>query len=375
MKVVKIIPLVVMMLLSGCGGGTSSSSSNKILFNNVSNYDTFTDENDVYQESGHYSLVFQANISGEEPLPGLEKAGFTIYEEEYEVAESKIYNYKDPKTVTNSILLLLDFSGSVVDSCEGITDANHNPYLLDEDNLCNKLVTSAKLFIDTVVDANQKLAVYYFNSRSQVFPLVTSTTASATDDKTALKSGVEQLFSQTFREEHLQGYESTNLYGAVVEATKITCQWVSNCNYDNYTPEIKTDADIYNFASVVIFTDGRELARRVTEKEMLSFIDKHKDNYYYTIGLGDADHTILEKIGKDGYFKAAENATLDVHFSELGTRINNWANSFYKIDYCPVQQEGTTTIKLKVEDAERGYYGTIEQKITLPANSDWRCDL
>jgi len=241
------------------------------------------------------------------------------------------------------------------------------------ENLCYQLVESAKKFVDDTVNAQQTMAIYYFNSKTNITPLVTSNTAGSTDDKTALKVGLDQLYDSNFRRVNLEGYTSTNLYGAVIEVTKVACQWVGSCNYDIYRPQTKTNLENFEFASIVVFTDGKDLAHRVSESEMLSFIAKHDTLFYYTIGLGNVDTNVLKAIGKEKYIPVGKNSDLDGAFDDLSKQLGSWGNSFYNVSYCPAAQEGNVDIMIEAGDGN--YHGVIKDHITMPENVDFRCDL
>lgn len=376
------LPAIVLALSVGCGDSSGDKEDAPANLHTM-DFDIITSGNTISGGSGHFSVTYQATkTSDEKPVSGLNDPSvtYTLYENDFETSESRLLVEPNPKSVSNHILLMLDLSGSVAGDCEGIDrqlDASSgqyiisNPYEGDVNNLCNQLVTSAKEFVDTVVNANQRMAIYYFNSRSQVFPLIEQ----PTENKELLKEGLNSLFSQEFRDLNLKGYISTNLYGAVVEATKIACQWVDDCNYPPYTPLQQENPEVARLSSVVVFTDGRELAGRVSAEDMFEFIDLHKDSYYYTIGLGNVDDAILEQIGKDGFFKVVDVADLNGAFAELGIGLDDWANSFYKVDFCPTQQTGESAILLKIDDSERGLYGELSVVAELPENIDLRCDL
>ena len=50
-------------------------------------------------------------------------------------------------------------------------------------------------------------------------------------------------------------------------------------------------------------------------------------------------------------------------------------NSFYRLDFCPAQQEGVLDLRVDVDDRGRKFYGTIEDKIHLINGIDFRCDI
>ncbi len=381
MNLYRICIMIALLALSGCnrsGDGADVSSlgvrgGGEMLFD-VKSPSRLVDRNgNSYVDQGHFSMLVQTKDKHGNPVGQLGDISSVLYENTSKTPsdESKVVFRKDQRNTTNQIALLLDFSESLIRDCDEVSG------LMDEkqrqENLCYQLVESAKKFIDDTVSEQQTMAIYYFNSKTNITPLVTSNTAGSTDNKVALKAGLEKLYDKTFRETDLEGYTSTNLYGAVIEVTKVACQWVGSCNYDIYKPQTKTNLESFEFASIVVFTDGKDLAHRVQESEMLSFINKHDSLFYYTIGLGKVDTKVLKAIGKEKYIPVGKNSDLNGAFDDLSRQLGSWGNSFYKVEYCPAAQEGSVDIKIEAGDGN--YHGIIKDHVTMPKNVDFRCDL
>ena len=382
MNIYRVCLMVGVLMLSGCNrSGSDAVGSLGVKEGGTIEFDVkspsrLVDKNgNSYVDKGHFSMLVQTKDSRGNPVGGIQSQNIksALYENGSSVAsdESKVAFVPSQRATTNQIALLLDFSGSLIDDCgnvNAITDSETK-----KENLCYQLVESAKQFVDDTVNKQQTMAIYYFNSKTNITPLVTSSTAGATSDKTALKAGLEQLYNSSFRGSNLQGYSSTNLYGAVIEVTKVACQWVGSCNYDIYTPQTNTNLEHFEFASIVVFTDGKDLAHRVGENEMLSFINKHDSLFFYTIGLGKVDEGVLKAIGKDKYIPVGKNSELDGAFDDLSLQLSAWGNSFYKVEYCPAAQEGNVDIRIEASDGN--YHGVITDHVGMPANVDFRCDL
>ncbi len=361
--------------------GSGHRGSGNILFDVITRTNTLKDIHGNFLNYGHYSMFVQAKEDTKErrPVPGLQDARYYLYENnnKKEIEEAKIYVTPNKKNAKNKILLLLDFSGSIVSDCSEVEAlfplSEHDKMQLSE-NSCYTLVSSAQKFIQETVSDSQLMAIYYFNSQTRIFPLATSNMASAIEDKELLTRSLEKLYNKDFRENYLTGYESTNLYGAVIESTKVACSWVNNCNYDIYKPKETPNSSEFYFASIIVFTDGKDLAKRVHKDSMENFIGRHKDINYYTVGLGDEiDAKVLNEIGKDGFFKADKKDDLEVEFQNLGRELSDWERSFYRIDYCPAQQEGKVDIKIDFDDGR--YHGSVLDRVLLPDNINFRCDL
>ncbi len=376
--------LAFMILCSGCNRaadpsdvklGTTSVkySGGEVDFDVITKSNTLLDADGNFKSKGHYSIIYQAkhHKSGM-PLSGLNDDSFyTMYENGVHVDESKLRVTQDSKTVSNKILLLLDFSGSIIDDCDK-SGASSDPK-----NLCYQIVNSSKKFIDKIISKNQTMSIYYFNSQRK--PIALSNNSETTSDKLLLKSSLDNLYDATWRDEHLKGYNSTNLYGAIkVAADEIVCDWFQDC-ISGKSSQIKSSGTKkhYDFATIVVFTDGRHtVGNNVSESELLSSLAKYKRNYYYTIGLGDnVDDKVLKEIGTSGYLKATQTEKLDEEFDNLADQLNSFANSFYKIDYCPAQQGGVLDLKIDMNDKARKYYGVIEDRVDLINDIDFRCDL
>ena len=356
--------------------------SSNLFFDKINPSYYISNNSNIYSDKGHYRILFQSKDSSNKmpigkncvDLSNLTIDDYTLYENNNKIPpqESKVIIKLDPRV--SEILLLLDFSGSIISDCDDTTKPISQ-------NSCKQLVNAVKSFIDYIIDNNhQKIAIYYFNSEIQIFPLATSTMASATDDKKILKDGIEKLFDKNFRDNYLKGYNSTNLYGAVIEATKVACHWVNACNYDIYTP-VKNS---FKFASIVTFTDSKDLAHRATLNDMISFKNKHSKLYYYAIGIIGADGvdvSILKDVGRPagiGYVYNNSLSNLNDAFGEVAKDLDNLKNSYYSLDYCPASQQGKINIRLKIQKANKDgkvFQGELFDNIEIPANTNFKCDL
>jgi len=383
MNIYRVLLVVGLLVLSGCNrsgedtgnviGTKSYPNGGKTLFDVISKSNTLEDINGGnVRDRGHYSMVYQAKTSKNNlPLSGLNHDGFyTIFEDGVQINETKFHVSQDSKTVSNKILLLLDFSGSIVDDCNKAGAAS------DVNNLCFQIVDSSKNFIDQIISSNQTMSIYYFNSKNKIQALWRSPDASdTTNDKGSLKASLEKLYSADWRQQNLVGYNSTNLNGAVKDATSVVCRWFDDCTEGVSSEAGSLNQQNYDFATIVVFTDGRDTAAKVSSSRMLSALSLYKRNYYYTIGLGDVDDDVLESIGTNGFLKATQTDKLGEKFGELGDQLNAFSKSFYKLDFCPAQQGGTLDLRVDVDDKERKFYGKIEESVRLIDGIDFRCDI
>ncbi len=354
------ILITIFLLLSGCGriadeniSSVGASSSGKLQFVTVKN-SRFVANDSI--DGGHYQVIVKTinkPISYEQ-IDLLEDSDYYSLIENGKIKdESLISIQKTNNAVKSKILLLLDLSGSILEG--GCSDENSN-------SVCNQLIKSSNDFIDNIISNGAfEIAIYYFNSKKSILPL-SSQTEFPTANLTILKNAIKQLQDPYFVNSYLKGYNSTNLYGAVEQSGEKVCSW-TECENQNS----------FEIGSVVIFTDGRDLAELVSKKEMLASL---KDQIqYYTIGIGDADNkTLIEISGENHHFEASEE-NIQSAFTQTYEEIL-YNSSFYRINYCPATLDGTVKVKIMFEDKNLGIKTYVkEEKIIMDDSIDFRCDI
>jgi hypothetical protein len=343
--------------IGGCGrtadfnSDTATNSSGKLQFITVTKSHFVAGD---YPDSGHYQTVvrtlnkpdFYAQNDALE-----DENNYSLYENNKHTEESIIVIEKSNNEIESDVMLLLDLSGSIIDSGCNI-----------EGTTCNKLTKAAHAFVNNIIqNGNFKIAIYYFNAKSEITPL-TRQTEYPTSNLVILNDAIDKLKDSNFVQQYLKGYDnSTNLYGAVKQSGDKICSWIECDNENNF-----------KMGSVVVFTDGRDTANLVSKKEMIKSIKD--DIQYYTIGIGDADNkTLIEISGKERHFSSdAEN--VENAFSDTYNYIL-YNSSFYRINYCPSTRNGTVRIKIFFNDKDHNIKTyTQEDKISIN-NSDFRCDI
>jgi hypothetical protein len=356
-----LIILPIFIFIFGCGRIGSESSGIKSLGSKTSAKEDFDvvlksrymQNSNSYIKQGHYSLLFK--YSGKSrTLDGV------LYENGSKYSSSKSGEAKvelDPNnnSLTNNILLLLDFSGSI------ITNRSYREQLKE----------SVISFINKVVNKNNvKIAIYYFNSKRTITPIVSD----PTDNIRRLIDEIKRLNDAYFDRIIQENLISTNLYGAHIEATQIACNWVGDCGSDTFSSLPTFDKDNFEFASVVVFTDGRDQAGWAEEDEMLSSIKNNKALFFQGVGVGkDVDEDLIERISTDKgiYEKELNTDSIESAFDRLAA----WANSFYEARYCPADQSGSVDIQIDVID-EGQVIGVIkEDNVKIYDSEEFRCDL
>lgn len=245
--------------------------------------------NTSVQRPSNIAVYFSVETHGGEPVAGLDAKQFQIYEDGQLISpyESKQTILNPDVAVSHSIVLLLDLSGSIVKS-------GSLPALID----------AANVFADRVAKKS-KVAVYGFDGRRRLIPVVSFTTDTAT-----VKSGLDRLRSHRVKD------PSTNLNGAVVKSvTKLEKQ-------------MARASQPLRFGTLVIFTDGTDRSHRVTAKAMHERLNKSSVSVF-VIGLGaEIDSGQLSRIGREGFVKATDKTSIDKAFTQVAHRIEAQGRKF-----------------------------------------------
>lgn len=305
--------------------------------------------------SGHYRMVVKTLHKPEiyAQDDALAKAEYyQLIENGKHKEESRVAVEKSNNEVESKVMLLLDLSGSIIEG--GCNQSG---------TTCNQLIRSANDFVSKIIQNGQfEIAIYYFNAKREIMPLSRQVEYPSAN-VTILQDAINQLRDNSFIEQYLKGYDnSTNLYGAVKQSGEKVCSWIDCDTSENF-----------EIGSVVVFTDGRDLAEIVSKEDMLKSLQKNLQ--YYTIGIGDADNkTLIQISGEAHHFEATQDNIEDAFTQAYNDILYN--SSFYRIRYCPSTLEGKVRIRVKFEDSEnhiRAY--TEEEQINLSEHPDLRCDL
>jgi len=308
----------------------------------------FIQNSNTYVKQGHYSLLFKYSGDKRNLSAKLYENGSKYSSSESGEAQVDI----DPNnnSITNNILLLLDFSGSIIKDYS---------YQLKE---------SVKSFINGVQNEKTKIAIYYFNSKKTLTPII----ADPMNDSVRLIEEINRLDDAFFKKIEEENLISTNLYGAVIEGSDIACKWVGNCSSDIFDSKPTLKKDNFEFASVVVFTDGIDQAGWATKSDMFDMINANQALFYQGVGVGDADKNFINKISTDeGIYESKLNVD---SIKSVFDKLTVWANSFYEARYCPADQAGSVDVEIKLEGS-KGYIGSIKENGVKLQNTDFRCDV
>ena len=172
---------------------------------------------------------------------------------------------------------------------------------------------------------NQQFLVYTFSDSYEKI------TPSFTNDVSELTTAINEI---------IPGYNSTNLYGSIVEG-------VSNWN-DSYSTSDITQGFL------VLLTDGSDTQASSTFSEAESAIG---DKKVITVGVGDeVEPTILEDLATSGFYEMNDYSQLADQFISIQTNMEAYANSFYWLDYLsPVRGDKQHELTLSVKNNSNSY--------------------
>jgi hypothetical protein len=142
---------------------------------------------------------------------------------------------------------------------------------------------------------------------------------------------------------------STNLNGGVVGALEAL------------EAQAQAQAAKFQDTALVVFTDGRDLAARVSPAELALRVATSRA-HVFTVGLGsEADAASLERLGRDGFFPVDAPQSLAQAFDAIATRVNALASRFYALDYCSPRRSGRHTLEVEatVDTAEGPLRGSL----------------
>ncbi len=191
------------------------------------------------------AVYFSVETRNGQPVANLTPQDFRIYEDKQPVSvlESKQTILNPEVAAIHYTLLLIDMSGSVVDSGD-----------------MPALIQAASTFGDRV-GPYQKVAVYTFDGSPHLTPVVSF--------GGNVRAGVSALGSRRPRD------PSTNLNGAVIEGIRVLGQQMEHAPVP------------LRFGTLVVFTDGTDRAHRASAEDVDRTLDAAGPTFEtYVIGAG-----------------------------------------------------------------------------------------
>jgi len=253
------------------------------------------------------AVYFTVETRKGEPVANLTPQDFNIFEDKQPVSvlESKQTILNPEIAAIHYTLLLIDLSGSVVDSGE-----------------MPALIEAASTFGDRV-GPYQKVAVYTFDGS----PHLTQISGFGGN----VRAGVSGLGTRRPRD------PSTNLNGAVIEGVKVLSQQMEHAPVP------------LRFGTLVVFTDGTDRAHRASADDVTRTLDAAGPLFEtYVIGAGqEVDAKQLSRIGRSGTFASQNRADVQRGFDEISARIEAASKKFYLLSYCSPSRAGEHEVEVE----------------------------
>ncbi|HMF42580.1 MAG TPA: VWA domain-containing protein [Polyangia bacterium] len=257
------------------------------------------------------AVYFSVETRNGQPVANLTPQDFKIYEDKQPVSilESKQTILNPEVAAIHYTLLLIDMSGSVVDSGD-----------------MPALIQAASTFGDRV-GPYQKIAVYTFDGS----PHLTGVVPFGGN----VRAGVASLGNRRPRD------PSTNLNGAVIEGVRLLSQ------------QMERGPVPLRFGTLVVFTDGTDRAHRASEDDVMKTLDSAGTSFEtYVIGAGqEVDKTQLSRIGRSGTFASQNRADVQRGFDEISARIEANSKKYYLLSYCSPSRAGDHEVEIEANGA------------------------
>jgi von Willebrand factor type A domain len=257
------------------------------------------------RKPSNVAVYFTVETHNGAPVANLTPQDFRIYEDRQPVSilESKQTILQPEVAAIHYTLLLIDMSGSVVDSGD-----------------MPALIEAASSFGDRV-GPYQKVAVYSFDGS----PHLTQVVGFGGN----VRGGLGTLAQRRPRD------PSTNLNGAVIEGVRVLTQQMEHAPVP------------LRFGTLVVFTDGTDRAHRASPED----VDRAIENAgfeTYVIGAGqEVDRSQLSRIGRSGTFASQNPADVKRGFDEIGARIEAASRRYYLLSYCSPSRAGEHEVEIE----------------------------
>jgi len=288
---------------------------------------------------GKVSILFKVSDTEGNPVSGLTANKFTIYEQgrndacfnTISTSESLARISSNSQIFNSNTILVLDLSNSVLSSS------------LEE------LKSASVSFVNNVMPATTedafKMAIYWFDGEDELHQL-----NGFTSSKLELTNAINGITDD------ISNDPSTDLYGAVIKATNIAEDLISDSIKD----------DIISAASVVVFTDGTDQASRYTEEAALKKVNEANANIsFFSIGLGsEIDTEVLTEIGKTFSVFAGNAEELENTFNDISVKVSERANSFYLFEYCSPKRDGSGDNNLAIQVVDGSRQGAVQTEFS-----------
>ena len=273
--------------------------------------------------SARITADFKVATATGDPVPGLTfPFNFEVYEDGTKVsnASNKPRIDSNPSNFKVYGLVLVDLNGGVISKDPTLANTR----------------TAVKAFTSSLIGggANRLVAVYTFDGSADIKKL-----ADFTGDAAALATTIDTGLTCTGT--NLCADPSSNLNGAVVMSMTAL----------NAARKAGMGDNVLTAGILAIFTDGLDRAHRMDNSAAINAVKSSSNtNSVFTVALASeqSDANMLKELGKDGTASATDIAMLDQAIAKVADRVNGFANSNYRLQYCTTKRTGTHRIEIKV---------------------------
>lgn len=322
---------LALVAIAGCGSSGNRNSGSSKPQPKVSELVNLTGGPRV-DLPGRVSILVQALDRNDDPVAGLTSSDFRLFENGSRVSptESQQQLLPVPRVYRLLSFLLLDLSASI----------SRDPEVLSAE------IAAAKAYVNIVTrDPSHRVAVGFFFGVDEISPARIFDPATGGFEPLGFsgdRGRINEALDNVGLIEVLD--DSTNLYGAVIEASQTLAQ----------EAQALLDLEEVDFVSraLVTFTDGSHNANDLTLDAAAAALSQAGDAF--TIGVGsEIDTRALERLGPKGAVTASRLSRLRARFEEIGEILSDQANSFYRVGYISPKNHGASRPVLRVE-AENG---------------------
>jgi hypothetical protein len=260
------------------------------------------------RKPSNVAVFFAVNDGDGEPVADLLASDFNIYEDDRLVSRDE-----SRQTIVNPEIAAVHYTLLLVDMSASVTESDQ----------MGRIQQASQDFV-TRVEPYQKVAVYAFDGSPDLYEITPFT-----ESEQRTEQGLGKLTQFKSRD------PSTNLNGAIVQAL------------DKLKAGLKQAKVPLHFGTLVVFTDGTDRAARVPLQQTLDAVNASEDSVF-AIGVGnEIDDATLSRIGKDGYIRVENSATLNDAFKQIGDRIVRYTRRYYLLSYCSPARAGQHTVTVE----------------------------
>lgn len=258
--------------------------------------------------------VYLSVADGDHPVTGLTAKDFQIFENGQPI---------DP-----------DQSGETLLDRD-VASVHHTLLLVDMSNPANHdaLARAASGFVASVRQT-QAVTVYAFDGSPEIHLAGEYPRGGAGDDATS-PDAVAGLASYTSHD------PSRDLRGAITQALD---------QLDVRLMQVKKPVRV---GTLVVFTEGPDLAGRVTADKLDDVLDK-TPYQILAVGIGeDKGDFSLKSIGRNGVVRAPNADALGPTLSNAGMQVSRNYDSYYLVAYCSPARAGTRALRVDVHTTDK----------------------